>query len=859
MKARISKILNVKFADPKMEKEFIALKCQNGRRDFNATVFFLIMMNVFILLPKYGSDSLREVLIASISIGVMVLLFFFQQYIKKHVQYFTLVALIIFNLTRFTIIGFNFDTVSKATVFFQGYLVGSAQAVVLSRVTNLYYKFLVLLLILAVRYGVLAGVGDQTRLNPVTLLRQITIDVFLMFMFYSSDKTEKDIFQNFFENRDELVKFKELLAKSLPQSVTVIDFHTRRPLFSNNAFLNSFNHKEEETNAVDTENLENHIKYKTPLRYLHMDPSTLRDVGSNTKNFMGYFDPLQSIFSLEEAINKLVEHDLLAEESVISMVASSENGLSGANIEKQKTFEVILKKIKWDRLDAIAIILNDITYQESLIALKLANSNKDKIIATVSHELRTPLHGIIGLLEISQAKVQDPKVKHHLSLCKDNANLLHSLVNSILDLQQLSTGKLRLNFGNVNVRKTLNDVAQLFNFQCSEKKIELKVFIDENVQETIVNDENRFKQILINLIGNAIKFTFEGGVTIHADKDFEDPKLIRISVSDTGIGIKDQDKHKLFKMYGKLEDGEGVNKNGVGLGLTISSTLAALLNGKSAEKGIELVSEYQKGSKFTFKVHIDLESLKSVLSEQNVDARAKEVKNNINGDSPPPQFRKNSSAQYLMHAEVNNRLEESVIKYDLNEYIGSMVHLEEKIASYSNFAPRETFGNLKRRITIQEPQEYSNVLASSRKNSKENLVSKLTTSVSPQQLKECILVVDDNPFNLLVAKSLIKDLGYSVKAATTGFEALDMVKSSVKEGEVIKMIFMDCQMPIMDGFETTRNLKKMMDNREIPSVPILAWTANNGEEDVRRCYECGMSGHLMKPTTQAAILQAISS
>ncbi len=130
---------------------------------------------------------------------------------------------------------------------------------------------------------------------------------------------------------------------------------------------------------------------------------------------------------------------------------------------KSRTFDVVLKKIKWDRVDAIAIILNDITYQENLIALKLANANKDKLIATVSHELRTPLHGIIGLLEISQTKVQDKEIQHHLSLCKDNAMLLHSLVNSMLDLQQLSTGKLRLNIGKVNMNKVLNDVAQLFN------------------------------------------------------------------------------------------------------------------------------------------------------------------------------------------------------------------------------------------------------------------------------------------------------------------------------------------------------------------------------------------------------------
>jgi len=818
---------------------------------------------------------------SSVVIVVVLLVFVFQRFLnKRNVQYFTLAALYLFNISRMILVSFNYKVFNGSTMYFQGYLYGSTQGVVISRINNIYHKAIILITSLFLRYGVITLVVDRTRWNAVTLLRQIAIDIFLIFMFYSNDKTEKDVFQNFFENRDELVKFKEFLAESLPQSVTVIEANTQKPLFSNNAFLNNFDHKEEETNALETDNLASSRKNnKIPLRYLRMDPSTLRDVGSqSTTDFGCYFKSEKDCVSLEEAITRLMEQDLL-NENAISIAASSDL------VEKHKTFEVILKKVKWDRADAIAIVLNDITYQENLIALKVANANKDQIIATVSHELRTPLHGIIGLLEISQNQVEDPEVKHHLSLCKDNANLLHSLVNSILDLQQMSTGKLQLNFAKINVRKTLNNVTQLFKFQCSEKLIELRVSIDENVPNYIMSDENRLRQILINLIGNAIKFTFEGGVTVEVSKDTEEKEYLKVSVVDTGIGIKDSDRSKLFKMYGKLEDGESVNKNGVGLGLTISNSLAGLLSGKGIENGgIKLSSTHGVGSKFTFKVHKDLKNAKNVPSEVSLDG-GKQEKNAFEADMTTIRLRKDSFNQMINKKQQNDKrplargptIAEDSLFCEINDELTSPLNMRAKLASYLTVNRKDTFPE-SQKYDIMKNITTGHFSFDERLNSPEDKVEHQISGgtqspngeykrypekfVSDTLLpmpsgKECIIVVDDNPFNLLVAKNLIKDLGYKVKTATTGVEAIETVKMSVKEDEIVKVIFMDCQMPIMDGFETTRSLKKMMANNEIPTIPILAWTANNGEEEVRRCYECGMSGYLMKPTSQAAILRAI--
>ena len=845
-------------------------------------------MNILVIIPSLSYKNWTDFYIAVIIVAILIVVFCAQRFVQKHLPYFGVLALFLFNLSRFVLIGHKYDAFGKVAMYIQGYLYGTTQGVVISKIQNVSHKILAISISFAIRYGCLVGILDREAYSTVTLFRQFVIDTFVIFMYYSSTKTERRVFRDFFENRDELVKFKQLLADSLPQSVTILDYNTRKLLFSNNTFINTFNLPIEETgkDAMEAEsalcNRSPTNRTKTPLSLLRMDPNTLRDVGSFPSEIGSSLQhPTNRSVSLEDVIIKLVSQDIL-HENVVSIAASY------VDQEKSRTFDVVLKKIKWDGCGAIAVILNDITYQENLIALKVANINKDKIIATVSHELRTPLHGIIGLLEISQAKVQDTEVQHHLSLCKDNANLLQSLVNSILDLQQLSAGKLVLNFSKINMRKTLTNVIQLFKFQCDSKKIELDFTVSENVPNYIVTDENRLKQILINLIGNAIKFTFKGGVNVEVSEDKEDKEFLQISVSDTGIGIKEADKVKLFKMYGKLEDGESVNKNGVGLGLTISNSLAGLLSGKDPEKeGIELTSEYGVGSKFSFKIHKDLKSIRGVVERNDNQNKLPTVidQRNMSEAHSAMRLKKNSFDQDLSLIRPRYHQGQKAIAGDPNiscevyEELESSPEMGAKLASYVTINKRETIQDFRK---VDGPKVFTSrgILNEEEPHNKQSKILQLRSSETFHESgffnskmeadrqkfimddasspsKGYIMVVDDNPFNLLVAKSLIRELGYFVKAATGGLEAIEIIKNSVKEGDNIKVIFMDCQMPIMDGFETTRSLRRMMDNEEIPVIPILAWTANNGEEDVRRCYECGMAGHLMKPTTQAAISKAI--
>ena len=868
--------LNLEFSNPKMETEYTSVRQNNLVRDFTVdfclyfSLFFqviaafLFMINMFVVIPSLIKFSLINLIISMTAIGTIVFSFIIGWFYHRLIQALTICAFFVFIATRIVLVKFAVGVVSGAELYLNGYVLGVVLCIMLIYTHKIQHKIYIVIITYALRIGIIIGVVDPAILSPIMIIRHFLIDLFLIFMFYTNEKTSRMVFRNFYDNRQELMKFKELLADSLPQSVLVVDCVSDKQLFWNDAFKKTFDHENAETCTYNTENKDNFAitidngVAKSYFGQLKVDSSTVREVGSAENDFI----PLTTSpeIGLVELINKVTQSSSLRDK-VLSLTASFP--LRGL----KKSFEVILKRIPWNRSDAMAIILSDITYQEKIIALKVANVNKDQIIATVSHELRTPLHGIIGLLEVSENKIEDEEVIQNLALCKDNAHLLLGLVNSLLDFHQISTGKLKLNPKRVDIRKTLDGIVRLFQFQCSQKSICLSSETIEDVYPFVNTDENRLKQVLINLVGNAIKFTMKGGVKITASQDPLDEDFVLISVIDTGIGIKEEDKGKLFKMYGKLDDGESVNKNGVGLGLTISNALAVHLNGQSSQKGIGLESKYGEGCTFSFRILKDLNNIQDVGEDLSKEELLQKVRHNPVHES----LHLDRGSSEGKRAILSNSCEE------VDEYFP--MHVGSKIASYT-LITRQPSMDLGRAYF---PKPFHNTLEKSslflkvstgqdldethrRRNSELDALkshghrqAQPSLSLSyPSIERGLLLVVDDNPFNLLIARNLIKDLGYVIKTASGGHEALEIVKATHNDGATIKAIFMDCQMPIMDGFETSKTLIEMMNALEIPQIPIIAWTANNSEEDIKRCYQSGMVAHLSKPTSQAAIMKALA-
>jgi len=592
------------------------------------------------------------------------------------------------------------------------------------------------------------------------------LDLVLLFVHYTREKDDRKMFKSFFDSREELVKFKLLISKYLPDSVLVVDLENKT-LFLNDSYKRTFPNYDDTLSQLENFSLEqDSIEKQKDSLSLH-DSNTVRNV--------------------KELLEHLNKKKLLNKEIICFRASSTPRN-------ERKLFNVKIFPIRWDGDEALTILFNDITDQETILRLKIADSNKDRVINSVSHELRTPIHGILGILNIIEKEVRDHNVRRYIDYCKANCDLLLTVVSSILDLQQIRRRKLKLSPSYFSLAELFEQVRSLFEYGCDKKKLSFKLELEETIPAYIFTDKARLYQILVNLVGNAIKFTMEGGITMGACLNPRNNNEIIFWVSDTGIGIKQEELPKLFKMYGKLEDPDSNNTHGIGLGLTISTSLAKMMN--SANEGIQVDSIYGKGTKFFFTIDLHLQ-------ENTTDIfppLAEEGDGNYND-----LIKKLTDHCLNIETHVRQTSIESAISRQMTD-------MEE----YPLIIPR---------TSEREPTGHCPV---------------------PQR-RESILIVDDNSFNLMVAEATLQKLGYQTFTAMNGKEAIDAVEKITKDGVSLSIIFMDLQMPIMDGYDATLELKKKMKEKIIPNIPIVALSANDQEADKQKCWEVGMDDHLSKP------------
>jgi CheY-like chemotaxis protein len=356
------------------------------------------------------------------------------------------------------------------------------------------------------------------------------------------------------------------------------------------------------------------------------------------------------------------------------------------------------------------------------------------------------------------------------------------MINDILDYSQISNGKLRLNYECFSLWDTIKDVTKLIKFQAKAKGLlfivecNLKNAADYGKKALIRSDPNRLKQILLNLFGNALKFTMEGSIKISLES--EDDKYI-IKVRDTGMGIKQEDQPKLFQLFGKLDNNEKkdcINKFGVGLGLAISQSLVKILNENVEGAEIKVESEYGKGSCFYFPLLI-----------KNQDGLAKE--NSVD-----------------------------IIEFNDGEMTENMQIIQRNCNHFHPKIPAEVKLNRVKRI----------------------------------------LVVDDDQINILVASNFLRSYSdYTFDTAINGLDAIDNIKNSALTGNYYDVILMDCNMPKLDGYETTKIIIDMISNKMIPKVSIIACTANASPLDYEVCFKSGMSDFISKPFSKADLREMI--
>lgn len=501
-----------------------------------------------------------------------------------------------------------------------------------------------------------------------------------------------------------------------------------------------------------------------------------------------------------------------------------------------------------------------------------ANVAKSQFLANMSHEIRTPINGIFGFLELLQSTDLSSEQKEFLKEARTASNLLLNIINDILDFSKIEAKKLTMENIRFNLRNTVEDAVSLFAPRAAEKGLEIYAVISEGVPEEVVGDPSRIGQILNNLISNGIKFTEKGEITLLVDCLEKENERVQLNfqVKDTGIGIRSEDIHKLFQSFNQADASTTRKYGGTGLGLAICKELVKMMGGE-----IWVESTYGKGSIFKFNVNLNIAQR---VSEQKVDfKKLKNVKvlivddniNNINMIKSSLQgvglklfeAKDAASAISIIRSNVNtkNKIDIAIIDYEMPDMSGYKLAATLKKLPISKeiklilLTSAALIGDAR----IAEEYGFSSYLSKPvrrndliscissvlglKNDGEENqtqiksIIKEVKNSIQPK-----ILLVEDNEMNRKIVISILKSRNMSCDIATNGSEAVKAVLE--KDYDVV---FMDCQMPVMDGYESTAEIRKYEGDKK--HTVIIAMTANAMEGDQEKCIKAGMDFYISKP------------
>ncbi|HOK50465.1 MAG TPA: response regulator [Bacteroidales bacterium] len=504
-----------------------------------------------------------------------------------------------------------------------------------------------------------------------------------------------------------------------------------------------------------------------------------------------------------------------------------------------------------------------------------ANMAKSEFLAKMSHEIRTPMNGIVGMAD---ALLSQPLTKEQIefvTIIKKSADTLLNILNDVLDLSKIEAGKMILEEIPFELRKELALVAHLFKVPAEEKKLSLQVEVEPSVPEKVIGDPFRLRQILTNLINNAIKFTHEGKIVIAVKKveDYNRNLLLQFKVADTGIGIPKDKLSKVFQSFSQVDNSTTRKYGGTGLGTTIAKQLVELMNGEimvESPSGISDNPDYP-GTCFTFTIELfsNEKQTKSIDTEKVTSFQ--QIKTLlITNQTPDDNSITETFALFNVSIEVHrftkstidslkkNALTENVeAKYqllvirDTPHFDGFKLLARLQEAQLVNayhiliISNNDRQGNFLRALRMgadhyiimpYETSEIFNFLCETFVNLKlEDEIAKFKVQQLRPNLK--ILVAEDNPINQKVAFTLFKNIGYEVDFAKNGLEVLDMLKKQHYD-----IIFMDIMMPEMDGIQATLEIRKSGSR-----IPIIAMTANISKDESREALNDGMDDYVTKP------------
>ena len=493
-----------------------------------------------------------------------------------------------------------------------------------------------------------------------------------------------------------------------------------------------------------------------------------------------------------------------------------------------------------------------------------ANKMKSAFVSNVSHEIRTPMNAIVGMTQILLRRELPKQEKEYLLNIQNSGNALLAIVNDLLDMSKIESGKMELVDEEYDFMTMCSDLGMIILNRIGSKPVELLFDIDPDIPARLYGDALRIRQIIINLMNNATKFTEEGYVclTVKVNKIEDEDIELFLSVKDSGQGIREEDISKLFGSFQQVDTKKNHHKEGTGLGLSISKQLVELMHGS-----IGVTSEYGKGSEFYFTIHQRI--IDGTRAAQINSGTQAVVIGSMKNDRMNEQIEKLALFYRLTYTKDVRMVGENGLPVfcftDQYENLGKeekdkLTALGAVVCGMQNpMLENKMPENI---LTMNKPlysYNFCNLIENgkNREESRPIRVVEEKTSGSGEFMAEfmapdaCVLVVDDNEINRMVAEEMLKPLHMKIETAADGKQALQMI-----QGKKYDLIFMDHLMPVLNGVEAVKELRKWEDPY-YKQVPVIALTANTAKDQKEEYIQAGMSDYLSKPIDMGDIYKIV--